>query len=187
LDSQRQANGAGPSRRRRIPISYTHTKQTDLTYQYPNADPNVRGNKIRVTTEKRKDAKGEVYEHPVEMIVKENLGHLNVYSPRTAFDWRISINKERKVEGGLPHGVELRNERQKDRMTYIHQHCQVDLTQVTNPSEKEKSHELEVELRGIELLRAEAENAKNGKASKYAEMIRVFVDNVRLLARVEKI
>jgi hypothetical protein len=46
---------------------------------------------------------------------------------------------------------------------------------------------LEVELRGVELLRAEADNAKNGKASKYAEMIRVFVDNVRLLARVEKI
>ena len=54
------------------------------------------------------------------------------------------------------------------------------------PAEKEKSHELEVELRDVELLRAEAENAKNGKASKYADMVRVFVDNVRVLARAEK-
>jgi len=42
---------------------------------------------------------------------------------------------------------------------------------------------LEVELRDIEALRAEAENAKQGKPSKYEDMVRVFVDNVRLLAR----
>jgi hypothetical protein len=57
----------------------------------------------------------------------------------------------------------------------------VDLSQ---PAEKEKTHELEVELRDIETLRIEAENAKVGKTSKYADMVRVFVDNVRLLARV---
>jgi hypothetical protein len=45
---------------------------------------------------------------------------------------------------------------------------------------------LEVELSDINKLRAEAENAKSGNGEKYAEMIRVFVDNVRLLARVEK-
>ena len=32
----------------------------------------------------------------------------------------------------------------------------------------------------------EAENAKEGKASKYADMVRVFVDNVRLLARARE-
>jgi hypothetical protein len=44
---------------------------------------------------------------------------------------------------------------------------------------------LEVELRDIEALQMEAENAKEGKASKYA-MVRVFVDNVRLLARARE-
>jgi hypothetical protein len=58
--------------------------------------------------------------------------------------------------------------------------------QLIKPAEKEKSHELEVELRDVELLRAEAENAKSQKPSQYAEMVRVFVDNVRLLARAEK-
>jgi hypothetical protein len=71
-----------------VSISYKHTKQVDKTYQYVTADPTSRNNKIRVTT----NAQGEI----LEMIVKENLGHLNVYSPRTAFDWRISINNERK-------------------------------------------------------------------------------------------
>jgi len=45
---------------------------------------------------------------------------------------------------------------------------------------------LEVELSDIEALRVEAENAKEGKASKYADMVRVFVDNVRLLARAKE-
>ena len=88
MDSHPQANGSGSSKPRRVPISYKHTKQIDQIYQYVNADPNSRGNKIRVTT----NAQGDV----LEMIIKENLGHLNVYSPRTAFDWRISINNERR-------------------------------------------------------------------------------------------
>jgi hypothetical protein len=45
---------------------------------------------------------------------------------------------------------------------------------------------LEVELSDIEALQVEAENAKEGKASKYADMVRVFVDNVRLLARARE-
>jgi len=45
---------------------------------------------------------------------------------------------------------------------------------------------LEIELSDIETLKTEAENAKGGRPSKYADMVRVFVDNVRLLARLEK-
>jgi hypothetical protein len=45
---------------------------------------------------------------------------------------------------------------------------------------------LEVELSDIDALRLEAENAKEGKVSKYADMVRVFVDNVRLLARAKE-
>jgi hypothetical protein len=45
---------------------------------------------------------------------------------------------------------------------------------------------LEIELSDVETLKAEAENAKAQRPSKYADMIQVFVDNVRLLARLEK-
>lgn len=36
------------------------------------------------------------------------------------------------VVGGVPKGAEQVSERRKDRLTYLHQHCQVDLTQVIN-------------------------------------------------------
>jgi len=117
----------------RVPLDYKHTKQIDSSYQFPN-EPNSRNaQKIRVT----RDPQGNV----LETIIKENKGHLNIYSPRTAFDWRVSINNERKgdppqgkqlTEVELPPGVELRSERRKDRMTYLHQHIQIDLTQVVN-------------------------------------------------------
>ena len=135
MDSRTQANGVDGVKPRRIPLSYKHTRQIDKTYQAANI-PSRQARKIRVTS----DTEGKI----LDMIVKENLGHLNIYSPRTRFDWRISINNERKgtllffryilitVEGGLPDGVELRSERKKDRITYIHQHCQIDLTQVIN-------------------------------------------------------
>jgi hypothetical protein len=45
---------------------------------------------------------------------------------------------------------------------------------------------LEIELSDVDTLKAEAENAKAGKPSKYSDMVRVFVDNVRLLARLDK-
>jgi len=57
---------------------------------------------------------------------------------------------------------------------------------LSQPVEREKSHELEVELSDIESLKVEAENATEGRPSKYEDMVRVFVDNVRLLARLEK-
>ena len=81
------AAAGSPKHKRRVPLDYTHTKQIDTTYRNPNENPRT-AKKIRVTT----SAQGEV----LDTIVKENLGHLNVYSPKTAFDWRISINNERK-------------------------------------------------------------------------------------------
>lgn len=77
-------------------MDYTHTKQIDSTFQNPNENPRT-AKKIRVTT----SAGGEV----LDTIVKENLGHLNVYSPKTAFDWRISINNERKGQKLLLPGL----------------------------------------------------------------------------------
>lgn len=93
MDSRAHSNGsAGPSKQRRVPLGYTHTKQIDSTFQNPNENPRT-AKKIRVTT----NAHGEV----LDTIVKENLGHLNIYSPKTAFDWRISINNERKGSDAL--------------------------------------------------------------------------------------
>jgi len=85
-DCRLHSNGTGPSKRR-IPIEYKHTKQTDSIYSLPNENPRT-AVKYRVST----SAQGDV----LETIIKDNIGHLNIYSPRTPFDWRISINNERK-------------------------------------------------------------------------------------------
>jgi hypothetical protein len=89
MESRSQKNGSsGPPKPRRIPISYKHTKQIDSTYMFPHEGNSRAAQKFRVT----RNAEGEV----LATIIKENLGHLNIFSPRTAFDWRVSINNERK-------------------------------------------------------------------------------------------
>lgn len=65
---------------------------------------------------------------PGGVIRKRRLGDLNIVSPREAFDWRVSCNVEEQVE--MPDGEPL-SVRDKDRMCYEHQLCQVDLTFVT--------------------------------------------------------
>jgi len=75
---------------------------------------------------------------------------MNVFSPNHAFDWRISVSTEEpsmsypsypKPKGGwveltkwrlvdLPDS-EAELSREKDRLCYTHQSCQVDLTAVT--------------------------------------------------------
>jgi hypothetical protein len=75
----------------------------------------------------------------LKKIVKARIADLNIYSPRTAFDWRISVNMEMPYEhdteglyplGGGTGGSD--GDRNKDRMSYRHLIYQVDLTQVTD-------------------------------------------------------
>jgi mRNA capping enzyme, beta chain len=87
MESRTLVNGAESLKSRRIPLRYKHTRQIDKTYQATNVLPRL-AQKIRVST----DAEG----NPLEMIIKENIGHLNIYSPQNKFDWRVSINNERK-------------------------------------------------------------------------------------------
>ena len=83
-------------------------------------------------------------------------------------------------------------------MTYRHQDFyQIDLTQVIVPGDPpppgavgpaggivppKKEHELEVEVSSQE-LRHQGLLARDGKPNMYQELVKGFVDNVRLLAR----
>jgi polynucleotide 5'-triphosphatase len=66
------------------PIAYTHSHLVDSFY--PSENPRDR-DKIRVT---RNDKTGEV----VATVKKVRLGNLDIYSPKRAADWRISVNIE---------------------------------------------------------------------------------------------
>lgn len=122
----------------RIPLSYAHKKERDTFYEVnPNElPPVIRQNlnprhkpKVRVTTDQKT---GEV----LAKIIKCRVADIDVYSPRTTVDWRVSVNLEMEYEGdyrSLPIVDAARGgrgERNKDRMSYRHLAYQIDLTQV---------------------------------------------------------
>lgn len=124
----------------RIPLSYAHKKERDTFYEVPPSElpPLIRQNlnprhkpRVRVTTDQKT---GEI----LAKIVKTRIADLNVLSPRTCVDYRISVNLEMNYGGDVSHlpvvdtysdGGKARD-RNKDRMSYRHLAYQIDLTQV---------------------------------------------------------
>ncbi|KAI9834642.1 MAG: mRNA-capping enzyme subunit beta [Phylliscum demangeonii] len=193
------ANGTSTPSKARIPMDYVHTRERDRFYDLPAAQlpslplsvrpalNNRHRTRVRVTTDQKT---GE----PLAQIVKIRLADLDVYSPRTAFDWRLSVNLETAFDGDVSHLIEIvengrRSERLKDRMTYKHLAYQIDLTQVTMASDDQgtakpgREHELEVEV-SAERIREQGLLAKTGQVTQYEDLIKGFIDNVRTLARV---
>lgn len=75
------------------------------------------------------------------------------------------------------------NDRMKDRMSYRHGAYQIDLTQISyNATQKPQQHELEVEI-STELIRKELDNLMAQRPTRYEELVRGFIDNVRILCR----
>lgn len=124
----------------RIPLAYVHKKERDTFYEIQVADlpPVIRQNlnprhkpKVRVTTDERT---GEI----LAKIVKCRIADVDVCSPRTTVDWRVSVNLEMEYTGDVSNLPVVdtavskggRGDRIKDRMSYRHLAYQVDLTQV---------------------------------------------------------
>lgn len=124
-------------------MSYVHTYECDTFFELSQAgvlglptsirtllNPRHSQVKVRITTDQKT---GKV----LAKIVKVRIADLDIYSPRTAFDWRVSINLEMNFDGDMNELVEpqgrngRRAERNKDRMSYRHLAYQIDLTQVT--------------------------------------------------------
>jgi len=160
------------------PLDYTHRYLVDSFY--PSPDPSSGpDDKIRVTRDERT---GEVK----ECVKKIRLGDLNIYCPKRVADWRISVN----VEIPVPHPLgSATHTRRKDRMCYMHEEFNIDLTQVTSTHGTVKvTHELEVEVARPALLLTTAANRNNPNISEHErgafdELIRAFVNNARTLIR----
>ena len=140
LDSQpsKSDSSANP----RIPMTYVHTRECDSFYDLSQAGllslpASIRNQldqrhprvKVRITTDQKT---GKV----LAKIVKARVTDVDVYSPRTPFDWRVSVNLEMDWDGDMKDLVESKNgqkraDRNKDRVSYRHQSYQIDLTQVT--------------------------------------------------------
>ncbi|KKA25828.1 mRNA capping enzyme beta chain [Rasamsonia emersonii CBS 393.64] len=164
----------------RIPLSYAHKKERDTFYEISinELPPVVQHNihprhkpRVRVTTDQRT---GEV----VSKIVKCRIADLDVYSPRTHVDWRVADLGSTRGRGG--------SERTKDRMSYRHLAYQIDLTQVAlaeNPTKADFEHELEVEVSAAEVRRQGDLALAGDPKNQYEDLIKGFIDNVRVLAR----
>lgn len=137
-------------------MKYRHTKERDTFHEVPlremqalpplvhkllgNGNGNGKKPKIRLTT----DENGTV----INKIIKCRVADLNVFSPGTVFDWRISVNLEMPykgevdeksggIGGGKGDGRGGGGERNKDRMSYecLDGKFTIDLTQVTSTFE----------------------------------------------------
>ena len=121
------------------PLAYDHLHLVDSFYSSEGSSDR---DKIRVT---RNEKTNEV----IESLRKVRLGNLDIYSPKRAADWRISVNVEVPGEYifiGNDHPlcraaktVPVRHpigtatlKRRKDRMSYSHEEFRIDLTQVTS-------------------------------------------------------
>lgn len=175
------------------PLEYAHQYLIDSFYPSDTRD------RIRLTRDERT---GEV----VECVRKIRLNDLNVYSPKRAADWRVSVNLEvpgeqfilfrssicdDQIAAPQPMGTPTHT-RRKDRLSYTHEEFSIDLTQVTStPSvggAPEVLHELELEISRPALLLSTAlkrgdTNVSEHERSAFDELIRAFVNNARILVR----
>ncbi|KAL8980633.1 MAG: hypothetical protein Q9205_004341 [Flavoplaca limonia] len=195
-ESQPPPPGA-PSRESRVPLTYVHTRLKDsfydLTQDALNALPptmlgyfNLRKRpKVRITTDQKDGSQ-------LAKIIKVRIADREIYSPKTAFDWRVSVNLEMNYEGDMRGLVETtegkdrrKPDRNKDRVSYKHGPYQIDLTQV-KPTEvthqSEKEHELEVEVSSA-AIRQQIDLVLHNQPNRYEDLVQGFVDNVRTLAR----
>lgn len=118
-------------------------------------------------------------------IIKSRIADLEIYNPNSDFDYRISVSIESPWEGDPQWLTEMTDggrDRKKDRMSYRHMAYQIDLTQVSYPNTSEKEHELEVEI-STEQVRLAIANLQAQRPSRYGDLVRGFIDNVRILCR----
>ena len=130
-----------PPAKPRIPMSYVHTRECDASYElksssYHSLPPSVRAlinsrhkPRVRITTDQKTGRE-------LAKIIKMRVADIEIYSPRTLFDWRVSVSLEMNYDGDMRDLEETteggkRADRNKDRMSYKHLAYQIDLTQVT--------------------------------------------------------
>ncbi|KAG8917385.1 mRNA-capping enzyme subunit beta, partial [Tulasnella sp. 417] len=162
-------------------IRYEHTRLVDTFYNLPASSG---GGKVRVT---RDEKTGQIK----ECVQKVRIADLNVYSPKRKMDWRVSVSIETPAKPP-PESLPPTNTRRKDRMSYSHQAFKIDLTQVTTSPNPAQSHELEIEFADPgELMRCARVRTRGSSGATWSgkegeafdELIRVFVNNIRILVR----
>ena len=172
-------------------LRHKHLKESDefyeLTLEGRNALPQSLAHwlkasrhapKVRKTIDQTTGALGK-------QIIKLRIADLEVYNPRSHFDYRVSLSLEVPWDGEPDHLVPPRDndrDRKKDRISYRHMTNQVDLTQITYYGSSKKEHELEVEI-SPGSIETELALLVDRQENNYEALVSSFINNVRLLCR----
>ncbi|VUC37637.1 unnamed protein product [Clonostachys rosea] len=186
--------------KQRVQVHYKHRREVDSFVELPRelqdelpgcmlsrlGRKNVRA---RITHDQKT---GQI----LNTIVKARVADIDLHLPTCPMDCRISINLEMDWRGSTKELEQLaasqagrQPNRNKDRLSYTHGHYQIDLTQVTQQvnlpggaSRSEKEHELEIEI-SPDVLLDQGQRAMNNAPHRYQELVKGFLNNVRILAR----
>ncbi|OUM67048.1 hypothetical protein PIROE2DRAFT_5660 [Piromyces sp. E2] len=98
---------------------------------------------------------------------------------------KTNNNKNKVLDQSLIENIDAIYERQKDRLSYKSHALQIDLTQVQEPNNDKKIHELEIEL-DSKLLHREHLKLKDKQTheqSQYYNILTLFMNSLRILSR----
>ena len=149
-------------------VKYKHTRELDESYYSVELEGRIRVSKDVAT--------GNV----LRVVAKRKVADLHIYIPYSALDCRISINVEQQVDPPAAND-RLLSTRNKDRLSYLQEELQFDLTQVKTNDDR-VSHELELEIANLDKLRAERAKITRGEPNKYVDLVSKFVNNIRSVA-----
>ncbi|CAN6661101.1 hypothetical protein TRVA0_033S00364 [Trichomonascus vanleenenianus] len=154
------------------------TRQSIRTKDHIYSHPN-KPDKLRVTYDER--------DTPIERMVKRRVADMMVFSPGDLLDLRISLNVELPAsrtdisDQGKPAKI-----RSKNRLSYAAQGMQFDLTSVISDNAARSSKELEIEVNKsliLELIDNFERNKDVREMEKFEDLIRIAIDNARVLNR----
>lgn len=155
---------------------YRHVYTEDEFWSLPSEGRGREGGKLRVS----KDSRGNII--PGSMIEKRKLCDWNVYCPQREFDWRLSVSLEKKLASFPPNAVpQSDRRRKKNRVSYIHQSNQIDLTEVQT-GDQPPHYEVEVEMiqNGFFIDNCYAW-LRNKKDNGYLSLVTFFMNNIHAL------
>lgn len=144
IDSQNpKGHAVKPHTKPRIPMSYIHTRECDTYYELSQAGYQSLPKSINQMLNSRRHSKPKARittdqktGRLLAKVIKVRVADLDVYSPKTDYDFRISINLEKSMPEAWQPLVQPRPKsvakvlRNKDRLSYRHLAYQIDLTQV---------------------------------------------------------
>ncbi|KAF2192268.1 mRNA triphosphatase CET1 [Zopfia rhizophila CBS 207.26] len=179
----------------RAEVNYKHLRESDMFYEldpagFDRLPPLTKAiiaqspsrHRVRVT----RDQKSGVV---LRKIIKHRIANLEISSPQTEWDYRISINIEIQYPGPVEELTPATEpgrsvdsmERKKDRVSYSWLGAyQVDLTQVVQSHGK--NHELELELDSGMIIEA-GERIKRGEENDFESLVAGMMNNLRVLSR----